>query len=446
MGQMAFGSNSISLYVHDGRTSTLAVGQERPSYPTDYYQLDLSANWTITRPSWKILPIPDNCRNVRGVGGIVLADGRFLVTGGNNNSKGIIYVLNNPIGSCTVLSEKSLPEAASNMEYVTWAEVMGQGSIIGIMATFKSSTGEANTTVHVVEKNKATQELEWVLMFTGGELPRGASEPCVTKSFDGKKLYFFGGESGARAYSGSLHELDLTTRQWTKLGVDTDGRAGAACAATEKAFVVWGGMANAPGTGLAYIDTTRVFDLNTKAWVNNFEAKYLPPPPPPAPSPSHNSTTGGNGTNTDKEGKPTDGSGEIQMNIAAIAGGVAGGVVLLTIIIATIVYFVVRWRKRKLKNRNGQATNVDQANLSDLNGPTDLSNLTNPTRSRAFCNPEGLNLARYLYGAHPTISLVTGTLSTIYQSFKKHTNYPFTEILSMSPCRCWILSDACQDL
>ncbi|KAF9577794.1 hypothetical protein BGW38_006764, partial [Lunasporangiospora selenospora] len=192
---------------------------------------------------------------------------------------------------------------------------------------------------------------------------------------DDEKYYLFGGAptGSPGAASGQLYVLDLKSQSFTKLGTETEKRAFMACAATRHSFIAWGGTGV---TGQLANTVPLIFNFAIGNWVNFNSIPPPPPPPPPPPvippepgNPGNKSENGtnprpggnnhgnGTGTGTGENGKGNNnsngtgngsndglGSGSSQSNIAAIAGGTGGGIVLITLV-ALFVYF--RRERRK---------------------------------------------------------------------------------------------------
>ncbi|KAF9583242.1 hypothetical protein BGW38_009940 [Lunasporangiospora selenospora] len=180
----------------------------------------------------------------------------------------------------------------------------------------------------------------------------------LTDTVDDNKLYIFGGGSALGASSGQLYILDVKSRTVAKLGPETEKRAYLACAATQYSFFAWGGLdtSGAPTKTLAPL----VFNFASGTWVNS---NIIPPPPPPPLPPqvsgtNPNSGNSGNGTGT----KPGTGngnddgseSGGSQLNIAAIAGGIAGGIAVITLVVIG-VYF---WHKRRKEQKHDDSSDT----------------------------------------------------------------------------------------
>ncbi|KAF9182608.1 hypothetical protein BGZ50_004800 [Haplosporangium sp. Z 11] len=113
--------------------------------------------------------------------------------------------------------------------------------------------------------------------------------------------------------TGDLHVLDAESGSWTGKLTSENARANMACAVIGNTFVVWGGV---DGSCSVADGTPLLFDMVSKKWTTSFISD---------PSPSSNK--------------------------AAIIGGAVGGVVLVALVAALLV-FKKRGRKRDTREMN----------------------------------------------------------------------------------------------
>ncbi|KAG0027874.1 hypothetical protein BGZ82_008727 [Podila clonocystis] len=169
---------------------------------------------------------------------------------------------------------------------------------------------------------------QWRALPTNGDSPGGRSYACMVPAYGGSKFVVFGGEGYSPDFQdySDIYVLDVSNPAnllWTRLAANLGpelGRGLSACAVNHDLFITWaGGARSVPVT----TNTTMVFNLKTKQWINEFTPSGDAPLPTPTPT---------------LEEKTPD-----SKNFAGIIGGSLGGIAL-----AAVVAWVVYRRSRSL--------------------------------------------------------------------------------------------------
>ncbi|KAF9580965.1 hypothetical protein BGW38_002187 [Lunasporangiospora selenospora] len=198
---------------------------------------------------------------------------------------------------------------------------------------------------------------------------------------DSDRYYFYGGIDDNFVAYPSLYLLDLPARNWTVLSMKGDLRFISACAVTNRAFVAWGGKSNSTSSPVSDFEPI-VFDLKEKAWTKKFVVEYIPPPPKPKPKPTSTSTStstsllpppptspppvitpspipnprdGGSDGSIDNKEEPSSAPVDQDqggLNTVAIAGGVGGGAVFISLV-AFIFCLRQGYKKRQKDDSKG---------------------------------------------------------------------------------------------
>ncbi|KAG0292699.1 hypothetical protein BGZ97_005525 [Linnemannia gamsii] len=174
-----------------------------------------------------------------------------------------------------------------------------------------------------------------------GDIPPPRYGHCMVEAYGGSKIVLFGGVTDLSPTSADIFIFDVATLTWTQgqTGDSTVGRVYAACAVTNDMFVAWGGA-------------TR---LN-----NNFNVVKIP-------TVVYNLKTNGNGA-WQKTYSP-DSVVVAPSHVAAIVGGVIGGVFLIFFMVGVFVVYRRKQRKQATKkhslSRSGGGEGVGSGFNSD---------------------------------------------------------------------------------
>ncbi|KAF9438840.1 hypothetical protein BGZ76_004151 [Entomortierella beljakovae] len=191
----------------------------------------------------------------------------------------------------------------------------------------------------------SVQNYEWTTLNTTGIEISQREGHCLVPNVDGSKFYLFGGQAnishtGTKVY-GDLFELNLETLEWEQLPSSVQPRTLMACAASQNAFVVWGGRTSSSGNITLAGQTPAVFDFQSNAWSDFFRGTDDPW--------SHNDDV-----------KP-DGP-----NLGLIIGLVAGGLTLLAIGVASFLVYSYKRRKARSSGRFGSRPGSINSARSDF--------------------------------------------------------------------------------
>ncbi|KAG0350472.1 hypothetical protein BG005_010021 [Podila minutissima] len=354
LGGMAYGLDKRMLYIQGGNQSDNTVSRE-------LYRLDLSVRWNILRPAWTTLP-NNNHMNVSGVSGGFLSSGAFVVH--SNNPLGVFsYDISN--GNWIKRSEdfgpsKGGPQVATATDNRTYflsddfvvdphstpQDISSYEPLSAGLAVAWSSKLKKVVTV-VTTKNKLmdarTLDLtapskNWTTLNASGDLLPRLSHCLVPVENDPNTFLLYGGKIGDLP-TDELWSLNIDTGRWNKLPSSGKERHSMACAVSGETLVVWGGY-----NGEVLVDSTPLlYNLATNNWN---DTEFVPTPietanPPVSATPANIPDSG--------------------PNVAAIVGGVAGGVVL----IALVGFFLYKRRARGRGNKSAGLSRSAMASKSD---------------------------------------------------------------------------------
>ncbi|KAG0269978.1 hypothetical protein DFQ27_001239 [Actinomortierella ambigua] len=383
------------LYVYGGETyngtGQVATGQ--------FFVLDLSKQWKSVSPAWTRLPdgppalnptavlSPDdkifmyNGRrrfhfdsnawqdfnslfstfpDVMASYPVTLGtDGTVLVAGGTfgsalTNQSYVIYSFATDSHVSTVYPARTARPLAG--EYYP-----GAGYRAAWSESLKSAVFFSGTAAHMDQPQTQTamfyqaQTKQWSWKATYNF--QGASYlSCMASSEDGNSIFWYGGYAPV-ANNQNFLVLDLASSSWTSLPMNSGHRESAVCAVAGDYFLVWGGTY--AGQNRLIVDADKastpvsIYQISKKIWVPDYipSAEYAAPstPPPSTPSPSSPAQASPS-NNTDES------SDNNSPNIGAIAGGVAG-----VVVVCAIIGFLV-WRR----NRQGSKPTPSDDPLSSV--------------------------------------------------------------------------------
>ncbi|KAF9580590.1 hypothetical protein BGW38_002696, partial [Lunasporangiospora selenospora] len=372
---------------------------------TEFFQLDLSVNWTAENPAWANLKPTSTSLPISGYSGALLPNGEVVVKGyipfegritaGIIDNQGAYTTVSltsvfPPQVSGFPLSEGFATTASPEGDIYFFTENLTRSSTSRpareIPSQFGTATavwcpslgtGGAVLTTKVSDTAASFSWLndkKWETLSTVQEPVPAFYGHCLVKGGIDDKYYLFGGSNRGylKALSGQLYVLDMKSRSFTKLGKATEKRSFMACAATKESFFAWGGSNDG---GQSTNSIPLIFNFAVGDWVNSNIIPPPPPPPPPPPviNPTPDNTGNGNGTNPGQGGNGNgigtggngkgngngngsgagngsgndSGSGGSQLNIAAIAGGAVGGIALIALV--ALIFFVVGKRHKSSK-------------------------------------------------------------------------------------------------
>ncbi|KAF9117538.1 hypothetical protein BGW39_002088 [Mortierella sp. 14UC] len=280
----------------------------------------------------------------------------------------------------------------------------------------------------------------WKQLATQGTPPPLWPNNCITSASGGQKLVIFGGTNNIDMVSGEVHIFDTTTYTWTKGAVSTNTRSDIVCASSGDFFIVWGGKDapqgnNSPAEILFY-------NMRTDQWIK--QSDIVPPSnttitaPTPAISGSDlpTSTAPGSGNIT---GPPSTDPAAVKINGAAIAGGVAGVVVLF----ALVGFLFYRRGKKAGANKHHQdkilnsSSNTSEAPSSATLDRQSLQMNNFPSSSTVYIAPATTTpynpaYAPYLEPSAPPLASPAPTYTSAASSPYISAASPYTESHGMA--------------
>ncbi|KAG0200940.1 Multiple epidermal growth factor-like domains protein 8 [Mortierella sp. GBA30] len=399
---MAWVRSGSDLYIEGGYVSLNGVPQYTSS---QFFALDLSTSWPVTSAPWRALASGTASRSFYGISLPTnqtiltfkfVAPTAYTITAYNVGTN--TWSLDQAVTTVPdILSYglKPVVDPTSGLVYIagmasmnvynwasqTWSEPM---PIMGAMLTAKYfGSAVYNTarktimymggynygvnTTHfdpqVVVTEYSPTTAKWSILPTSGSPPSPSADHCSAVSEDGKTLVIFGGRTSVvtPTFTGALHLLDIGTGIWTAGPSQPTPRIYAVCALVGDQFVVWGGSADANNT-LPSVQPI-VFDVTLKQWVNSYKAPdYYLNNPPPKPHPTSGSGSNGSGgtssnngvTSGSSSGSGGSSSSSTSVGLGPIIGGVVGGLAVMGVIIAFLLY--LRRQNKKLEEVKEQVS------------------------------------------------------------------------------------------
>ncbi|KAK3830339.1 MAG: hypothetical protein J3R72DRAFT_257899 [Linnemannia gamsii] len=383
-----FPVTSVAYATFDEKTFYVNGGWGQMAAVPQFYSLDLTQdNWKVSSPPWRQLNYPSDIQAEYDHSMTVSLDGRtialwvgkvtqlvnysitdnkwtqspsgFVSQGthaATDPTTGTVYILNGTTSISWVnyniasgFSTEPLPTSLFNL----------QDTII----SFVWSKVRKSFIVHTSEEKSATNPLfeyipssgQWKALSTTGSIPPNRSNFCVVPAYEGTKMILFGGSNPtASKIFGDIHILDVPSMKWTKGKSAPIARSDMACTVAGDNFIVWAGTNNvfpeqtspAPGPPLIY-------DINSNQWVQQYTRRSsYKSSSAPSPSPTNGLAPPGDTGEGNIGGVGGDSSGA---NGAAIGGGVAGAIVVIT----AIAFLVVR----KLRQSRGQHNNSKHSDV-----------------------------------------------------------------------------------
>ncbi|KAF9293101.1 hypothetical protein BGZ74_011852 [Mortierella antarctica] len=359
LGGMAYGLDNRMLYIQGGNQSDNTVSSE-------LYRLDLSVRWNISRPAWTTL-LNNNNVNVSGVSGGFLSSGAFVVH--SNNPLGVFsYDISNgnwtkrsedfgpskggpQVATATdnrtyflsddfVVDPHSTPQDISSYEplsaglAVAWSSKLKK--VVTVVTTKNKLVDARTLDLTAPSKNWTTLEIYYQDYPTASYQAQANIHMLVEN--DPNTFLLYGGKIDDSP-TDELWSLNIDTGRWNRLPSSGKGRHSMACAVSGETLVVWGGY---NGEGL--VDSTPLlYNLATNKWD---DTEFVPTPietanPPVSATPANIPDSG--------------------PNVAAIVGGVAGGVVL----IALVGFFLYKRRARGRGNKSAGLSRSAMASKND---------------------------------------------------------------------------------
>ncbi|KAG0358886.1 hypothetical protein BG005_001701 [Podila minutissima] len=234
---------------------------------------------------------------------------------------------------------------------------------------------------------------------------------CFVPAYGGTKMVLFGGftngserQQQAQVASSDIFVFDVATLSWRKLSLPSEqdtglGRAYAACAVSGDMFVVWGGMAR--GGDATYISATTtvtqnvtfVFNLRLGKFMDRFDPQYK------GEGPGDNS--GIFQGDVSKTGTPS---------MAAVFGGIIGGLAVVFVLAAILFMYLKRRREQEESSlTEKKLTEQEQALYSPPRTPT------TPTEKVQFHGgyESGAMEENLRRGPHVSISTLRGPHSPV---------------------------------
>ncbi|KAF9935146.1 hypothetical protein FBU30_007525 [Linnemannia zychae] len=340
-----------------------------------FYSLDLTTNWDTSNPSWKALPYPSpntppsiwryNVFMTATLDSHVftmwsftpgrafnfnISDGLCTQApvptslsgwgtfGAANPETGEVFILGatiehdsitrvNPMtGSSNTMA---LPQnLVSNLPYNGFAWCQPRKSFLHLTNPLKSGSVLHE---YIPSTNK------WDPLNSGGQIPTFRNDACLIPAYNGTKMVLFGGDTAEGYGWGKLSVLDIATMTWVTYSDSPEIRLGVACSVSGDYFIVWGGMKMTRDP--QEVATPLVFNIHTGLWTTQFVGSVTKPT------------------------KQTGSMDDTKSNTAAIAGGIAGAVVLLAIL--AIVFVRKKQQRQAISNQKLDAT-LEEENYKDL--------------------------------------------------------------------------------
>ncbi|KAG0094269.1 hypothetical protein BGZ93_007427 [Podila epicladia] len=378
LGGMAYSLDKRILYIQGGNQSDNTASRE-------FYKLDLSVRWHVSSPAWTKLPNNSNM-NVSGVSGGFLSSGAFVVHSKNppglfsydistaiwTSLTGNFGVANGgpQVATATdnrtyffsdgfIVDPQSTPQAISPAQTlspglaVAWS--LEQKKVVTVVTT-KSKVLDART----LDLMATTKTWNSLPKQATGILPSERTSHCLVPVESRPNTFLLYGGKNSTSSIDELWSLNIDTAQWVKLSSSGEGRHSMACAVSGETLVVWGGFNGADLVG----PNPLLYDLATDKWD---ALEFVPTPtfidyPPISQVPSKTSDSG--------------------PNVAAIAGGVAGGVVL----IALIGFFLYRRRAHGRGNKNAGLSRSAMASKNDSGHSAEKEEFIEEARERSLPN------------------------------------------------------------
>ncbi|KAF9330784.1 hypothetical protein BG006_006294 [Podila minutissima] len=368
LGGMAYGLDKRMLYIQGGNQSDNTVS-------TEFYKLDLSVPWSILSPAWSTLPNNDNM-NVSGVSGGFLSSGAFVVH--SNNPPGVFSydILSSKWTKLYETSKfaKGGPQVVTATDNRTY--FLSDGFVVdpqstpqapheisknqtlpsGLAVAWSSKLKKVVTVVKTQNKLDA-QTLDLEAPSLGRTTLAQANIHMLVEN-DPNTFLLYGGEINSSA-TDELWSLNIDAAQWKKLSSSGKKRHSMACAVSGDTLVVWGGYNDEH-----VVDTTPLlYNLATDRW--NDTTEFVPTPtetvnPPVSVTPPKIRDPG--------------------PNVAAIVGGVAGGVVL----IALVGFFLYKRRACGRGNKNADLSRNALASKNDSGHSAEKEEFIEEARERSL--------------------------------------------------------------
>ncbi|KAG0209341.1 hypothetical protein BGX31_002155, partial [Mortierella sp. GBA43] len=321
-----------ALYIGGGR----GLGSTSPI--TETFKIDLSVNWTATKPKFAQLSegfpyeaVPSTISS-DGKQWIVYSSGQIfgmdietqkwlplmsidgIMTGGDmavvEPETGFVYIPNGIEGSllavnltASTYTKSPMPTrlAESLFNSVVWS---ASSRKLFLMA---GNNHQAKVSFDLFSYS-TTQGWSDLSQSAKGPMPSARESACLVPVYGGSKLVLFGGSDISKNVElGDIYVFDVDTLTWTK-GPDTtakDRRHRSACAGSGDYFISWGGIGSGNN---AMTTTTLIYNLKTNQWTTSYVA---PPPTAKKSARDPSSTSSGAPPTTDGSGNPS-GSGTSQ--------------------------------------------------------------------------------------------------------------------------------------
>ncbi|KAF9910180.1 hypothetical protein EC991_007107 [Linnemannia zychae] len=162
-------------------------------------------------------------------------------------------------------------------------------------------------------------------------VPTKGSSPGDLSAYAGKKMIVFGGHSIDGVAKAGIYIFDTATAEWAvgKAADPAQARTNMACAVSGDSFIAWGGE-----SGQTIMDATPIiYDMRNNQWTTQFNRVIAP---------TATSGTAPTATSSSPLPTPSSASPGSTSNAAAIGGGVAGALVVASL----IGFFLYRRHKR----------------------------------------------------------------------------------------------------
>ncbi|CAO3566511.1 unnamed protein product [Mortierella alpina] len=222
--------------------------------------------------------------------------------------------------------------------------------------------GGYDSMLHIVPENVVTEYRPetnaWSTMITSGAPPPTRADHCMAANDDGTKIVIYGGRLSANmGFLNDLYVLDTVTQTWRQ-GIPGPTRVYAACTVAGNQLLLWGGL----GETKNRVDSkVHVYNLDLNTWGSSYSppASYLDSAKTPPP----HAGEGAGGGERGADGQTSSGS-----NVAAIAGGVVGG---LAVILATLLFVFLRRKRGNGRPRGAKLVETREMEESQGTGRND---------------------------------------------------------------------------
>ncbi|KAF9144702.1 hypothetical protein BGX30_011723 [Mortierella sp. GBA39] len=373
--------NESTFYVHGGFTYR-AQGTGTPSVLTNQmFDLDLTVPWTNTRPAWRNVS-PANSPNITWHSLSVTNDQAQLFlwdspSGGAFSTFDIQTATWTP--SYPVSNGYKANGLRSGVNQVTGMVIVPSALIEGtqtfetappIMATssYTASTMPAEI-AGLTHYTFVWSTLRSAMLLYGGHSinnrpnpttsgpsPGDVSSHCMIPAYNGARMVVFGGcDVGVNSKS-DIFILNVQTMTWTQgtSASESDARCNMACTVRGDYFIVWGGNNNYT---VLLNNAPLIYNIREDKWVTQF-SPILPTDGPPTPTPRSSTSSGSIPGPTNSTPNTTTPSGS---NTAAIGGGVAGGIVVLGLLM-----FLFYRRRKQVSSKTEDTSDSSE---TPLDGP-----------------------------------------------------------------------------